>query len=155
MTVNNLFTKLRNKGLQLLTGVGTEDFRLLVHGSTASIVSYNSVLIDKTHFRYTREFNQHTRFFLHQDPAGCITKIAALLNINLSDEQLSDVVKYSSLPEMKATYARIEEELGPKGRFLTHAGGVLPFLHKGDYVNSHLKSSQCPNAYVTYPTISG
>ena len=70
-------------------------------------------------------------YYFTQDPAGCVDKVVEHLGYDLSDEQRKDVVKYSSLPEMKATYARIEEEMGPPGRFITRAAGVLPFLHKG------------------------
>nr|XP_054754510.1 sulfotransferase 1C2-like [Lytechinus pictus] len=68
---------------------------------------------------------------MKKDPAGNVAKVAAHLGYDLSAEQLAEVTRLSSIKEMKSTYARIEEELGPKGKFLTHAAGILPFLHKG------------------------
>ncbi|XP_063956685.1 sulfotransferase 1B1-like [Lytechinus pictus] len=70
---------------------------------------------------------------MKMDPAGNAAKVAAHLGYDLSAEQLAEVTRLSSLNEMKSTYARLEDELGDKGKLLTHAAGILPFLHKGIY----------------------
>ncbi|XP_041463720.1 sulfotransferase 1A1-like [Lytechinus variegatus] len=68
---------------------------------------------------------------MKKDPAGNAAKVAAHLGYDLSAEQLAEVTRLSSLKEMKATYARLEDELGDKGKLLTHAAGILPLLYKG------------------------
>nr|XP_054755879.1 sulfotransferase 1A1-like [Lytechinus pictus] len=44
---------------------------------------------------------------------------------------ITEVTRLSSLKEMKAIYTRLEDELGDKGKLLTHAAGILPLLYQG------------------------